>query len=292
MSEIIGEGRGRKKLFADELELSQASISQYLSGKITPPVKTVIRFAEIDNISLDWLLTGRGFKYRLLQEKRGIRHAEDGTVSVPLLDDEGNALSRVSLEPNEGAPTRIPILGKVPAGKPGDGGRRWSQYDAPDFIERHLSSDDPDLIALAVSGESMFPTLYPDDHVIVSPNAAWDAGDMVVVEIDDYNEDYLVKRLGPTVGDRVMLFSDNWICYEPMEVEVDRTNVRGRVLGIYRTPSRRQDPQMYGDAGIVEYHRDPAVQKIIELLPTLDEGHRQAIIEMIRSLNKAVGKEL
>ena len=303
--QFIGEQRGDAKKYAAKVGISTGALSQYLSGKRNPGTNFYMRVAEKEGVNLNWLLKGDGPRYRQdlmgyeqvlrdladqLRQPKGGRRERDSEKMVDAVT-QGALLALI--EGRRPVRSRVPILGKVPAGRPGDGGQRWSEYDAPDFLEQTFAVNDPDLIALKVDGTSQWPLLYPGDFILVSPNVAWDLGDLVVVEIDDYEENFLIKRLGRTEKGKVILHSDNFIAYSPIRESVDRVNVRGRVLHIHRTPSRHQaDSRKFGTPGLMEFYRDPGMREIFELLPKLDEGHRIAIIEMIKSLSRTEGKEL
>ena len=147
-----------------------------------PPIRVLEKMAEKDGVDLHWLITGKGPKY---VEKEGFKTFR-----------------------------RIPILGKVPAGP--SGGEHWSEYDAKDLLTVAVPADDPDVIALQVQGESMYPTLYDGDHVLMSPNSTWNEGDVVVAEVADVPEEFVIKRLGRMDDDDgVMLVSDNFLRYPP-----------------------------------------------------------------------------
>ena len=105
-----------------------------------------------------------------------------------------------------------------------------------------VPADDPDVIALQVQGESMYPTLFDGDHVLMSPNATWYEGDVVVAEVADGPEEFVIKRLGrmDDDDDGVMLVSDNFLRYPPRLYGKREVAIRGRVLRVIRTPSRRE----------------------------------------------------
>jgi len=180
-------------------------------------------------------------------------------------------------------PRRIPILGRVPAGR--EGAQRWSEYDAKDFLETIFENDDPDLIALRVEGQSMYPSLMPEDYVLMTPNAKWGTGDLVVVEVSSWQEDYSVKRLGKHRRQEITLISDNFLHFEPRTLPAGEVDIRGKVVGIYRTPSRSL--QMHGSEGLLEFYQSSQAREIMEELPNLTEETRAIVIDHIRALAKA-----
>ncbi len=93
---------------------------------------------------------------------------------------------------NEGlsAGTKIPVLGKVPAGVPIE-----AVEDIIDEIEltATMANDRYDYFALLVSGNSMYPEYMDGDIVIVRKQESAETGDDVVAYINGY--DATLKRL-------------------------------------------------------------------------------------------------
>ena len=236
--------------YADKLSMSRQSLERYLKGQRKPPIDFLIEVASQEDISLDWLLAGEGPRRR-----------------------KGRPV--MSCGP-------IPILGAVPAGHPG--GQRWSEFDAADLLSELIVKDDPDVIALVVDGESMYPTLLPDDKVLMSTNMRFSSGDLVVAETEGATEDYQVKRLGKTTSKEVVLISDNFLQFPPKTFAPKDVQVRGRVFRVVRTPSN----SVYGVSDeLSEFYRNPMIQETLELLSRLSETAQVAFIESIRTFAKA-----
>jgi len=51
-------GRGKKQTFARKIAVKPQQLSRYLKGQI-PDVRTLLAIAEVGQVSVDWLLTGR-----------------------------------------------------------------------------------------------------------------------------------------------------------------------------------------------------------------------------------------
>ena len=250
MRELIGKEYGAIKRYAETIGEPRTRLMNYLTTQRVPPIRVLEKMAEKDGVDLHWLITGKGPKY---VEKEGFRTLH-----------------------------RIPILGKVPAGP--SGGEHWSEYDAKDLLAVAIPEDDPDVIALQVQGESMYPTLYDGDHVLMSPNASWNEGDVVVAEVADAGEEYVIKRLGRSDDeDAVMLVSDNFLRYPPRLYSKREVEIRGRVLRVIRTPSRRA-AQFLGNVEFAEVHRSEYIQQAMLFLPKLSEREQRAVAEHIKVL--------
>lgn len=190
--------------------------------------------------------------------------------------------------PNEGRVLRenvrrIPILGQVPAGSPGG----WSiDYDAPDVLEDRLEIHDEQAIGLVVSGNSMYPTLFDGDTIVLSPNGRWAIGDIVVAEVAGSGESYLVKRLGRNTDDGdVVLISDNFLEYEPIVQAPSTVEIRGRVERVVRQPSRKSGSQG-GPPELLGFYRDPRLATILQQIQDLSPTARQIILDNIATLAK------
>jgi transcriptional regulator with XRE-family HTH domain len=51
-------GRGKKQVFARKIGVKPQQLSRYLKGQI-PDTRTLLAIAEVGQVSVDWLLTGR-----------------------------------------------------------------------------------------------------------------------------------------------------------------------------------------------------------------------------------------
>jgi SOS-response transcriptional repressor LexA len=222
VSAALGGKWGSQRAWAEKLGVTETSLSNYIRGKARPPVEFLSQLADQTGVSLDWLLLCEGPKLR----------------------------------PDAGAGRRIPILGRVPAGP--SGGGAWDVYDAPDVYDAFDDGLEPDhTIALRVMGESMFPTLWDGDLVVVSVNGqSWRNGDLVIAEIEEHSEDYLVKRLGQDRGGEITLLSDNFLHYDPLTFPSEKVEIRGSVVRVVRTPTR-QSPHQPDTEPLVEFYQSP-----------------------------------
>lgn len=57
------------KAFGDEVGITTATISRYLSGNRTPDLLQIIKIAEYFNVSIDWLLGINGDKFDVMPKE-------------------------------------------------------------------------------------------------------------------------------------------------------------------------------------------------------------------------------
>ena len=96
---------------------------------------------------------------------------------------------------------------------------------------RRKTSDVSGLVCLAISGDSMAPTLKNNDTVMVDTGRrALLGGHIYAVGLD---ESILIKRIERLSGDRIKLVSDN-SSYQPMNVAIGNVRVIGQVIWIGR----------------------------------------------------------
>lgn len=264
LKELVGNKRGAQKHYVEKWRVKQSTLNLYLSGKRFPSYEFLSKVAQIEGVSFFWLLSGEEPKYPPKDvERKGKRSARPPQLR------------------------RIPILAKVPAGSPG--GWRYNGYDADDLLEDLTGITDPHAIGLKVHGDSMFPTLFDGDKVIMTSDSTWGAGDLVVAEIRGSGAEYQIKRLGQVTRKETVLISDNFLYYPPETYPADQMNIRGKVIRVIRTPSRRS-PDRYGSMALAELYRNPQIQEIIERLPELGERDREMVIGMIEMMWKSRGK--
>lgn len=64
------ESRGlNNKALADEVNITTAALSRYLTGHRTPDLKYVVKLAEYFGVSVDWILGINGDRYEVLPQE-------------------------------------------------------------------------------------------------------------------------------------------------------------------------------------------------------------------------------
>ncbi len=140
----INKGMSQTRL-AQLLGIPPQNVSDWERGVVTPSSKNLRRLAEVLEVSLDWLITGKG-----------------------------------SPEPLKGEPVSfIPVYATVPGGPPndqGDVGIIGYVPVPPEYVGR-------DIYGLRVNGDSMAPTIEPGDRVLVARDVIPENGDVVVARV-------------------------------------------------------------------------------------------------------------
>lgn len=123
----------------------------------------------------------------------------------------------------------IPRLAAAASAGPGALGAADAPFDTIRFSKvwlRQQGLDPARLSAIAVSGDSMEPTLRDGDEILVEATASPPRGAIQVVRLGDA---LLVKRLERPAPDRITLVSDN-PAYPPLDVPAADVAVLGRVV--------------------------------------------------------------
>lgn len=138
---------------ADRFGISRAAVAQWESGDTHPGMTKLEGLAQVLDIRLEWLATGKGSKRG---NDAGLA-ASESQRTAPLLSWEASAAWPDRGNPPGGA--YPPLVTRMEAGVR--------------------------VFALAIEDESMSPEFAPGDHVIVDPDVAPQAGDFVVARATD-----------------------------------------------------------------------------------------------------------
>ena len=172
------------------------TISTYERGKRTPPLRILVKLAEVYGVDPSSLM--------------------DGSVG-PL--PESNVHTPHSL-------TMIPILGYVSAGNPRDA---WEVDLGVEAVPERLLLQYPGLFALYISGDSLSGDSIKDgDTVYVDPNGALEQGQIYIVRMPD--GELCARHL--FFEDGVVRLKSSNDEYE--DLRVNDVQVKGRVVGHFR----------------------------------------------------------
>jgi len=124
------------------------------------------------------------------------------------------------------APTRVPLAGRIAAGKPVEAIEGQDTLQFADFLGRG------DTYGLEVSGESMIEDhICPGDYVLVERAAQANNGEIVVALVD--GSETTLKRFYHESDGRVRLQPSN-SSMEPIYVNPDAVQIQGKVLAVLR----------------------------------------------------------
>jgi len=299
LRKAVGEQHGDEARFAREIGVRLGTLNTYTRGTRRPPIEFLIQVAKKTGISIEWILTGKVSDREeaniaaydaILGITKKIKAGEEIDPSdghrilraaqklfTSLIDmSESSELKRL----NESHIRSIPILDRVPEGPPG--GEAWVKFDAEDIIMTLADIDDPNAIALRIRDDTMFPTLFCDDLVIISPQDENRNDELVVVEIEGAAEDYCVRRLAQESNEGITLLCDNLLQYPPVILPREKVEIRGGVIKVIRSPQSK--PHRVDEDGLVEFYRSSQMQEIIGLMPRLSPAAREVLLVQIKEM--------
>ena len=213
-----------------------AFIADFLDEKGYPPtIREIgedvgIASTSVVNYNLNKLVE-HGYIERVPEVSRGLRLvAQDDELALP-------GTERVAFEASD-AFFQVPLVGTIAASAPvltpDDVGY---YYDTDDLIDVPLHmlgvSDQRDLFALRVTGDSMIDAMVAEGDIIVlkRQNVARN-GDMVAVWLSERGETTLKHFF--LEGQQVRLQPAN-PTMGPIYVDAEQVNIQGRVLAVLRT---------------------------------------------------------
>ncbi|MDX1524125.1 MAG: transcriptional repressor LexA, partial [Anaerolineae bacterium] len=128
---------------------------------------------------------------------------------------------------------RVPLLGRIAAGEPLQVFEDAFDTDTDNIeLTRDLISDEKDVYALKVQGNSMIDALINDgDIVVMRHTETANNGDMVAAWITDPGETTLKRFFND--GDRIRLQPENQTL-EPIYVHPKNVQIMGRVIAVVR----------------------------------------------------------
>ncbi|QNT77938.1 LexA family transcriptional regulator [Entomobacter blattae] len=170
--------------------ISQTSLNNYLSGKGEMKVSIASKLAKACNISLEWLIDGVGN----MEAGSSPSISSKEVISIPIYDVTISADHGV--EPISQDVKDLVVLPK----------KLLLDYSSINW--KHV-------IAVTVSGDSMFPTLHDGDTILVQTDIdELVSGAIYVVRVEN---ELLVKRLRRLVNGNIQVISDNTL-YPPEEL--------------------------------------------------------------------------
>ena len=249
---------------AKNINVSQQVYNRYEKGTREPDLATIKQLADYFGVSTEELLYGKlGASIQRLTLARkligisNLAHASGIPVELVELYALGHALPTAADERKlceTLQTTRDELYGKkdniiampgaVPLDNPevvrlrvvakicaGNGGYVLEEDLGYEDILVHGKSKSAynDTFCLKVSGDSMFPRIYPGDLVVIKPQRTADNGDMAAVIVD--HETAILKRFYKTEKG-IILKSDNAIYGETEYIgeEANRVYVVGKVI--------------------------------------------------------------
>lgn len=206
------------KEFCKKTEIPYPTLMDYLSGKRLPGYENLKKLAMHLNISIDWLITGEG---EMFIEKHKPLVTPETTKEYKSLGQDYILIPMVS--------------GKISAGKGlvpvEDAQIEIKLAFRSDWIRR--KGDHTKMSLIRVEGDSMEPTLFSGDIVLVDGNRNFVDlhGGIYAIYV---NDSIMIKRIQSLFNEKKLkIISDN-PKYEPIIVPPDNIHVIGKVIWIGR----------------------------------------------------------
>lgn len=128
---------------------------------------------------------------------------------------------------NPESESRLPLLGRIAAGKP------IEAVPGEDLLDYERFLPGPGHYALEVMGESMIGAgILPGDTIIVKHTGSANSGEIVVALIDE--QEATVKRLGQRKTGKIELIAEN-PALAPMVYSASRVTIQGVVVAQMRS---------------------------------------------------------
>jgi len=206
------------KDFSSKTGIPYPTLQHYLSGRSEPGAENLQKIVIQFDVNINWLLTGEG---------------------EPFLNKHKEPEKPIVITSNEEKPDYddfvfIPMVaGKISAGGGliPDNTIELRLAFRKDWVKRHGNPRHMSLIR--VSGDSMEPTLYSGDIVLVDHNKNYidPNGGIYAIALDD---SILIKRLQVIYPSKqVRVISDN-PKYEKLEVDIENIAINGKVIWFAR----------------------------------------------------------
>lgn len=227
----IKEFRLKKKLTVKQLaeicKISHSSISEIENEKWYPSSEVIINLVRNTDINPIWLLTGEGEMF--------IKEEKADKVSGPVVADKEDIYKYIGKDF-----VLIPLVsGKISAGKGlapvEDAEVEMKLAFRLDWIKR--KGDYTKMSLIRVEGDSMEPTLYSGDIVLVDGNRNFVDlhGGIYAILV---NDSIMIKRIQLLFKEKTLkIISDN-PKYEPIIVSPDDIHIIGKVIWIGREIER------------------------------------------------------
>ncbi len=209
LRQLIGENSVSS--FGKKCGIGESTLRQYLKGGM-PGLDKLVAIAETGNVNIEWLATGDG------PMRLGEKVKEDSTTSE---DDYFTSIPLVNVQLSAGNGSFV-ISEEI---------KEYYKF-RKDWLSKTVTSS-PNAILVGVTGNSMEPTIYNGDVVMIDTGRTHIyEGEMYALRMDNT---VMVKRLSHRPGDKVMIMSDNKEEYPPYETDRKNIHVLAQVVWYART---------------------------------------------------------
>jgi SOS-response transcriptional repressor LexA len=205
---------------AQQNNITQSAVAGYETGKRELPIGFAQWIAERHNISMDWLLTGKGEMF--------LRSVETPEPTHALVDPRGFEIV------GRGELVTVPIEGIIAAGPPianGDDGH-WGAVRLQ--LPNHANYS-----CFRVAGNSMSPDVLDNDLVLIRRVSDWASGENHIAAVMiDY--EMTLKRLLHDTRSRMFVLSPINKTFTPIVVDPMSTDIQ--LIGVLAYLLRSYSP--------------------------------------------------
>jgi len=188
-------GKLTQQEFADSIGISKTTYHRYEREERIIDVEVIARICELYEFDYTWVITGKGSP-----------HEFDRYISIPQYDIAASAGMGAFVEDH--AEVQMVLID-----------RNW--------LTSHLKAKPHDVSMINVCGDSMNPTLYHGDVLIVSSDLSRLCDGIYVIRYDGLLQ---VKRLQFQPRNKIRVTSDNSM-YRPYLVNLSQEGMEFRIIG-------------------------------------------------------------
>ena len=195
------KGLSQQKV-AEYLGVSTSAYGQYETGARSMNPDTLLKLSDYFDVSVDALL-GR-------QTNNVIK--EDPSVYIT--------------KPKEKQEVMIPLVASIR-----NIGRQDNVIKYISVPTSYITKYGENIVSVMAVGSSMIPTLTPGNYLVCIPGAAWEDGNIVIVDVNDSET---IKRIRRTARGGFDLVSDNnkfeTMYFSPQDIAKYQVKIIGRVV--------------------------------------------------------------
>ncbi len=205
---------------ADLLNVSRSTVAMWETNKSEPDNETLLKLAEIFNVSLDYLMGRTDETYDILYKL-----AEETVLNKEFNDLSINQKKQFLFDVARSV--KIPVLGSIPAGIPMEA---IEDIIGEEEIPSEWTLGEKEFFALKIKGDSMEPEYRSGDIVIFNKQDNCENGDDCAVMVN--GDDATFKRVEKLEGGGILLKPLNPNYPTLHYTDEDILNLPIRILGI------------------------------------------------------------
>lgn len=202
--------------FGNKLDKKLRTIQSYESGEVQITDGVLLNLQEKFNVNIDWLRTGHGSMFLENKQDKIINKAQIKNVTSINADNNINIPFYTDIEASAGYGAFVGM----------------EEYENVS-VSKSVMKVNNNSVIITVTGDSMEPTLYNKDKVVIDTNDRYELKKNKVYVIRKDNELY-IKRFSTCINGICIFTSDN-TKYESVVInEYDSSSIVGRLKSVIR----------------------------------------------------------